>query len=258
MWQIYDELISAVPPGLTVKECIIGIHWTLIVSAATGMAHTPFESGHGLRGGSAISGIGKTIAGMPVRSLAEYVKSWNPYEASLGLAAINSVFNSPDQIEKLTGKPIAEQPQVSAFVHFAEKVRNRKVAVVGHFPDLDELAKICEFTILERNPGEGDLPDPACEYVIPEQDYVFITATSILNKTLPRLLELSRNAFTFLVGPSTPMAPLLFNYGIEVLAGTTVVDQESVRRSVQEGAARTVFDYGARMVKVHKQEWEKR
>jgi uncharacterized protein (DUF4213/DUF364 family) len=258
MWQIYDELIDAVPQDLHVAECLIGLHWTLIRSKTTGMALTPFErwQANGSHGGSVIAGIGNRITGMPVRRLAEYVKSWNPFEATLGLAAINSVFNSPNEVEKLAGRPLSSQPRVSAFVHYAEIVQGKKVAVVGRFPDLDTLSKVCRLTVLERIPGEGDLPDPACEYVLPEQDYVFITATALINKTLPRLLELSRNASTFLVGPSTPFAPLLFNYGIDTLAGTIVADSESVWRAAQEGAARNIFDHGAQMVKVSKTEWQ--
>ena len=69
---------------------------------------------------------------------------------------------------------------------------------------------------------------------------------------MPRLLELSRNASVFLVGPSTPFAPLLFNHGVDTLAGTVVIDPESVWQAAQEGAARSVFDHGAQMVKVSK------
>jgi hypothetical protein len=89
MWQLYDELIAAVPADIQIGECIIGMHWTLIRSRAMGMALTPFGAGraYGKQGGSIIAGIGNRIAGMSVRKLAEYVKSWNPYEAALGLAA---------------------------------------------------------------------------------------------------------------------------------------------------------------------------
>lgn len=252
MWRIYDDLIAAVPEDLKVSECILGLHWTLIRSRWMGLALTPFERGrlaHG-SGGSATSTIGERITGMPVRRLAEYVKSWNPYEAALGMAAINSALNSPQQIEQLSGVPLSEQPQASAFAHYADLVRNRSVAVIGHFPDLDEFAKVCRLTILERNPGPGDLPDPACEYVLPEQEFVFITATALINKTFPRLLELSRNARTFLVGPTTPFAPALFGHGIDTLAGTVVIDPDELRRAVLEGATFGIFGRGARMVKV--------
>jgi uncharacterized protein (DUF4213/DUF364 family) len=205
---------------------------------------------YGPKGASVAAGIGERISGMPVRELAQYVKSWNPYEASLGLAAINSVLNSPEQVEKMYGRPLSMQGQVSAFVHYAEIVRGKKVAVIGRFPDLDTFTNVCQLTVLERNPGPDDLPDPACEYVLPEQDFVFITATTLTNKTMPRLLQLSRKASVFLVGPSTPFAPLLFNHGIDTLAGTVVLNPESVWAAAQEGAARSVFDHGAQMVKV--------
>jgi uncharacterized protein len=259
MWEIYDALIAAVPTSLQVSDCLMGLHWTLIRSKGLGMALTPFEgSRHGPKGASVIAGIGDRIAGMPVHKLAKYVKSWNPFEATLGLAAINSVFNSAEQVEQLYGQPLSSQNQVSAFVHYAEKMRGRKTAVIGHFPDLDVLSGVCDLTILERNPGEGDLPDPACEYVLPEQDYVFITATALINKTLPRLLELSRNASVFLVGPSTPFAPILFNHGIDTLAGTVALNPESVWRAAQEGAARSIFEHGAQMVKVSREDWQRR
>lgn len=252
MWEIYDELISVVPADLCVRNCLIGMHWTLIRSNAVGMALTPFGAPrmYGPKGASVAAGIGERISGMPVRELAQYVKSWNPYEASLGLAAINSVLNSPEQVEKMYGRPLSMQGQVSAFVHYAEIVRGKKVAVIGRFPDLDTFTNVCQLTVLERNPGPDDLPDPACEYVLPEQDFVFITATTLTNKTMPRLLQLSRKASVFLVGPSTPFAPLLFNHGIDTLAGTVVLNPESVWAAAQEGAARSVFDHGAQMVKV--------
>jgi uncharacterized protein len=256
MWEIYDKLVSLVPPDLVVRDCLIGLHWTLIRSQGMGMALTPFGAPrmYGPKGASVAAGISERIAGMPVRELAQYVKSWNPYEASLGLAAINSALNSPEQVTRLYGRPLSEQGQVSAFVRYSEMVRGNKVAVIGRFPDLDVLDEVCQLTVLERNPGEGDLPDPACEFVLPEQDFVFITATTIINKTMPRLLELSRKAKVFLVGPSTPFAPLLFDCGIDTLAGTVVIEPESVWQAAQEGAARSVFDHGAQMVQVSRKD----
>ena len=65
----------------------------------------------------------------------------------------------------------------------------------------------------------GDYPDSACEYVLPTCDYVFISGSAFVNKTMPRLLELSRDA------TSTPAAPLLLEYGVDHL--TTFSTQQA-------------------------------
>jgi hypothetical protein len=87
MWEIYDELIAAVPPDLQVRECLVGMHWTLIRSRAVGMALTPFGAprNYGPKGASVASGIGEQIAGMRVCELAQFVKSWDPYEPAWDL-----------------------------------------------------------------------------------------------------------------------------------------------------------------------------
>jgi uncharacterized protein (DUF4213/DUF364 family) len=128
----------------------------------------------------------------------------------------------------------------------------KKVAVIGHFPGLQKVADVAELTIFERRPMEGDLPDFAAEYVLPEQDYVFITGTTITNKTLPRLLELSASATVALVGPSVPLAPWWFDMGVDVLAGAVVVDKPAVWAHCQEGGHRGVFGNGALMIDIRR------
>lgn len=246
-WEIYDQLLAMVPAGLQVEDCLLGLHWILVRSSrATGLALTPKE-------GQARLPLAGRIRGMPLQELASYVKSWQPWEAALGLAAINAALNAPSQVEAWWGRPLVNQPQANAFTSYRDEVAGQKVAVIGRFPDLEPLANICQLTVLERRPGPGDLPDSAGEYILPEQDYVFITATTLSNKTLPRLLELSHQARVVLVGPSTPLAPLLFDHGLHALAGTVVMEPDKLYRAVAEGATMQIFEQGAWMVRLTRQ-----
>ncbi|MEJ2779410.1 DUF364 domain-containing protein [Stygiolobus sp. CP850M] len=64
--------------------------------------------------------------------------------------------------------------------------------------------------------SQGILLSTAAETVIEDVQVVIITATTIINKSIYRLLELSRraNAYVILIGPSTPMLDLMFDFGV--------------------------------------------
>lgn len=117
---------------------------------------------------------------------------------------------------------------------------NAKVVVVGHFPHVEDIARYAKLTVLERSPRDAfDTPDPACEYVMPEADFAFITGVTLENKTAPRLLELARNAYVCMVGPSVIPSPALFDYGVNMIAGRVVLDSAIIRDSVKSGGGIT-------------------
>jgi uncharacterized protein (DUF4213/DUF364 family) len=39
------------------------------------------------------------------------------------------------------------------------------------------------------------------------------------------------------LGPSTPLSPILFNHGITFLSGSQVIDEDSAIMTIQQGAA---------------------
>jgi len=243
VWKLYDELIAAVPEDAVVSECIAGLSWFLVRSIGTGVSMRPGELDGPVRG------AGK-IAGMKARELASWIKSWNWYEAAMGLAAINSALNARSAVLKNCGAWLDETKTQDVFTCLLEELRGKRVAVVGHFHNLERLAGICTLSILERKPQPGDLPDPACEYILGEQDVVIMTATTLINKTMPRLLELSRNARVVVAGPSTPLHPLMCDHGVDLLGGLIVDDESSLWRAVGEGGREALFTEGGRMVKV--------
>jgi uncharacterized protein (DUF4213/DUF364 family) len=112
------------------------------------------------------------------------------------------------------------------------------VAVVGHFPFLPRLREAARaLWVLEQRPGPGELPATAAPEVIPRADVVAITSSTLINHTLDGLLGLCRSdAFVMLLGPTTPLSAILFDYGIHILSGVRVVDEAALLRTVGEGA----------------------
>ncbi len=237
MWEVYDAVLSCVHTEAIIQNVCAGEHWIMVETDRdqTGIAAVqPGRRGYPL--------CEEKFVGMSVREAALLVKSWDLEEAALGLAAINACINRDRRFR--------DCGEADAFLRFRDRARGKKVAVIGRFAYLEErLKSICDLSVLERNPGAEDYPDPACEYILPEMDIVFITGCTVSNKTLPRLLQLSENAFTVLTGPSTPMSEVLFHYGVDALCGFCVTDKESCRRAVSR--KQSVFSSG-RMVCLEK------
>lgn len=81
----------------------------------------------------------------------------------------------------------------------------------------------------------GILSDTAADYILPHADWVFITASSIANKTLPHLLSLTKNARVVLMGPSLPWSFEWAEFGVSYLAGVDVCDRGKLVEIASEG-----------------------
>jgi uncharacterized protein len=79
------------------------------------------------------------------------------------------------------------------------------------------------------------LPTREAERVLPECDIVGITGTSFINHTLEGLLSLCKKAYIVMIGPTTPLSPVLFDHGIDVICGTEVIDSERLSRLYSPG-----------------------
>jgi uncharacterized protein (DUF4213/DUF364 family) len=215
MWEMYDRLIAAVPDDLTVERVHQGPVWTIVrAGGLTGIAVTINET-------SLPAPHAADYTGRSLREVAALCKDWDFRRAGIGTAALNAWHNHRPLHGAVTG---------NTFDDYASFARGKKVAIIGHFRMLERsLLDISEVSILERRPEPGDYPDSACEYILPEQDLVFITGSAFTNKTLPRLLQLTKKARTVIVGPSTPMSEILFSYGADELSGLIPDDIPAAR-----------------------------
>jgi uncharacterized protein (DUF4213/DUF364 family) len=239
MWTMYDVLIEEIPRNYRVDEVVRGNSWTMVRSGGrVGLAmNVPWETRPGT--------LPDSCVGMELRELAEAAKSWNFVEAGLGVAAINAFYNFPDHERVALA---LEREDADAFTLWRNRAAGKKAAVIGHFPHLEKtLGEVCDLSILEKRPLPGDYPDSACEFLLSQQDLIFATGVTVINKTFPRLLDLSRKTGLILVGPSVPLAPRLFDFGVRDLQGFVVTDPAACRAAITRESALCIFDAGKRV-----------
>lgn len=216
-WQLYDDLIDGVPTGITVERAVLSHFAAIGTSAGTvgiAMADNSTRPGADL----------PDVLGSDLRSVAALSKSWDLGLASLGVAALNSWYNTAAQVANSTATLLA--PDEDGFRVHADRVAGKTIGMIGHFAGAEHFDQAARLIVLERDPRRGDYPDPACEYELAACDEVYITGTTLANKTLPRLLELSTHARTVLVGPSTPFAPQAYGALVQEIDSSWVNDPE--------------------------------
>jgi hypothetical protein len=238
--RIYQLIADSASSAAAVEEVLIGLTWTLVRSdAGSGLAMSPGTLTRTLPWSGALSG-------KSVQEFLPWLRSWNPFEATVAMAVANSVINhnSPLLQQARTINSDMASANLSVFEYFAPLLTGQKVVVVGRYPGIEKYQQQFDLTVLERNPGESDLPDSACEFLLPQADWVFLTASSIVNKTFARLTELSQHAVLVLMGPTAPWLPELAEFGVDFVAGVAVDDPEQLRRTVAEGGGTRIFGNG--------------
>ncbi|MDX2100806.1 MAG: DUF364 domain-containing protein [Leptolyngbyaceae cyanobacterium bins.59] len=240
--EIYNLLLEASQRSsfsdTPVQEILIGLTWTFCKAEGIGLCMSPTQPTRTLPWSG-------TLVGQPIANFFPWVRSWDSYQATIGMAAINSAINHNSSLLS-QAQPIIPKGSgnLAVFEHFLPMIRGKRVIIVGRYPGLSQYEQEADITVLERQPTAQDLPDVACEYLLPEADWVFLTATSIANKTFPRLVELAQQAELVLMGPTVPWLSELGAMGIDYLAGVAVREPDALRQTIAEGGGTRIFEEG--------------
>ena len=224
--KILDDLIGGLGRDAPAREVRVGRFWTAVWSRACGLASTvgPNEHEHGA---TFVQNAG-SLAGRIALELARLAYSESRLEAGIGMAAINSLLEVDE----------ARCLELNAGDLLIERGRGKKVALVGHFPFVPALREAAGgLWVLELRPHPGDVGAEEAETVVPQADIVAITGSAFINHTIEGLLALCRpDSLVMVLGPTTPLSPVLFEHGADVISGTQVVDPELALRCLSEGA----------------------
>ncbi|UCE66427.1 MAG: hypothetical protein JSU85_16575 [Candidatus Zixiibacteriota bacterium] len=223
--QIIDRLIAEAGE-YTVNDFAIYRHTIYVDSANVGLASTANAEPC-----AEIANVGR-MHEMTTKELAVLLHSDKILEAAIGLAAINASLDLAKLKNRLT--------RTNAVKILREKGEGKNVSIIGRFPFVESFIKdgICENVwVFELNPGSSDdLSSDLIPKYVPQSDVVLISGTALINHSFQGIVELCDNSYNIVLGPSTPLIPLLFDFGVDAICGAIVVDKEKAKLSFSQGA----------------------
>lgn len=223
---VIDALLGSLRADAPVRRVLVGAFWTAVVldtePPRCGLASTLRGEIH--KAGPPVTGAGR-LWQRSERELAELLRSPSTLEASIGMAAFNALLEIDE------GACL----EVNAAELVLERRTGHRVAIVGHFPFVEQVRQAAVCWVLELRPWPGDLLAGQAAAVLPQANVVAITGTSLINHTFGSLIRLCRSdAFIVLLGGSAPLSTVLFDYGVDAVAGTRVIDVPGVLLAISE------------------------
>jgi len=246
--KIIEDIISTIGESardILVKEVRIGPFWTGVWSKYVGLASTTFT--HKPTMPPPIKEAGN-LTQKSVLELCNYANSDCLLQASVGMAAINSALEVD----------LNKCQNINAAEVLYEKGKNKKVVVVGHFPFVNKLRGLTkELWVVERKPQSGDIPASEAKQVIPQAEVIAITGTALINGTMGELLSwCPKESIVMVLGATTPLSPVWFDYGVDLVSGTRVTDPELMLRLISEGVVfKQIHGRGVKLLTIQKENY---
>jgi len=224
--EILERIISRIDIDAPVKEVRKGVFWTAVVSRFCGLSSTMLKEY--CTDEDMDEAVPASFTDMTALELAHFSLSKDISKASLGLAAINSLLDIDE----------SRIVEINAGDLLLKKGIGKNVSVIGHFPFSDALRKIAKnLWVIEKRQRPGDYPEDNAGQYLPQSDIVAISSTTLINHTLPGLLRLCpERSVKMLLGPTTPMSTVLFDYGVDIISGSRVTDNKVALKHISEGA----------------------
>ena len=168
------------------------------------------------------------LNGLSARELAGWSLSSEIEKSSLGMAALNSLIDVDEK--NCTGQNASEIIE--------EYGRNKNISIIGHFPFTDSLRTCAKnLWVMEKNKKPGDFSAEDAEKYLPLSDVVALSGTTFINHTIEKLLNLCpEESIVLVLGGSTPITPVLFDFGIDFISGCKVLNIKQAMELVDAGA----------------------
>ncbi len=225
--QILGELLNSLKRDLPVTAAVVGSHLIAVASRRLGLAaRLP-----GNEGAEQVSCEKNMFAlgSMSARDLAMWLLENEWLRAGIGMASLNSLLDiEHDKLQETNAKHI-----------IAARSAGKNLMVVGRFPFVKMIQpNVRNLWVMEKKTCADCISEEEGYQLLPEADVVAITGSSLINHTFERIISHCRtDSLKIMLGPSTPLSPVLFDYGVDVIGGALAERVDTVLAEVEQGVA---------------------
>ena len=228
--KIEQSLADSVDAAITVDKVVVSLNWTMVKAGKyCGVARSPSRDTEGARTIRPENGF----KGQSLNSLAQLLCSCDGLSRSVGLAAVNAFWNRP----KTTRNQISDMDWGFASVN----PPGDGLVVIGDFGGINDRLPLAK--IVEREPKAGHVPVDQAKEVIANAKILVITGQTLMNGSLEPLLRASDKVeMRILLGPSVPLSPVLFEYGIDRVNGMAIHNVKDMETFICETGTMIMLD----------------
>ncbi|MGD1886894.1 MAG: Rossmann-like domain-containing protein [Cohaesibacteraceae bacterium] len=231
------DLASSINSDAIVDDVLVGLNWTMVRAGdLTGIARSPERGTQGAR----TVREDAPISGRPLRELALWLCSLDPLRRSIGLAAVNAYWNRaigiPNETYRFKG---LDTNGPWGFARFDPP--GEGLVIVGGFRGVQK--RLPNARIVEREPKGNDIPASDAPEAFGKAAAIAITAQTLMNGSLEPLLHHATVCpRVMLVGPSTPVSPILLSYGFTEVCGLAITDRDQAAQFIKETGTMIALD----------------
>ena len=225
--QVIEKVLSTADPNEIVSDLRVCATWSVArTTRGMGMASTlAFRMGKGERPHVREAG---RLLGRRAVEVARLALSDRPLESAIGMAVLNA----------LTDPWALKVENLNAGDLLVELGRDKVVGIVGSFPFTRAVEAVAKRVLVFELREIAHTYGPKDYGMLSQADVVAVTGTVFLTHTLDQVLgHVSPDAVKIMVGPTTPMHPVIFDIGFHALCGIGIRNWEALLLGVSQGGS---------------------
>jgi uncharacterized protein (DUF4213/DUF364 family) len=224
--QLVDDLLRTMDrPSAVIADIAVGSNFIGVRAEDNGSVCTGLASALGAVPTVKERMMVDEMIGKPLHAAAQWLKAPGPFSISIGAAALNAGINPPQN-----------QPDIEASRIMAEKGKHDETVLVGEFPFTDWLRRqVKTLYLFELQKVAGRTPPDQWDEILGRCKVLGLTGTTLITRAMATYLQKAPHAYTIVIGPTTPLSPVLFSHGADVLAGCQLVKPDAVFAGIREG-----------------------